>query len=135
LRVSLLNNLTWRTASFRHSLSFPIDAKAIVKLGKIGEELLAIVKNEPIDLVVMGTHGRRNLGRWFLCSVTEQILRQVPVPVVTVSRSSEVDNAVKSGMMSLKRILFAADLPERSPGLSYAFELAQRTGAELTMKY
>jgi nucleotide-binding universal stress UspA family protein len=111
----------------------PIDAKTIVRLGKIGEELLTIVKDEPIDLVVMGTHGRRNLGRWFLGSVTEQILRQVPVPVVTVSRSSEVDNAVKSGMMSLKRILFAADLPERSPGLSYAFELAQRSAAELTI--
>ena len=49
----------------------PIDAKTIVKLGKIGEELLAIVKDEPIDLVVMGTHGRRNPGRWFLGSVTE----------------------------------------------------------------
>ena len=110
-----------------------VDLQTIVKVGQIGKELLGLVTEESIDLVVMGTHGRRHLGRWFLGSVTEQMLRKVPVPVLTVSRSGTGDHGLKSDMLSLKRILFAADVPESSPGMSFAFELAQRTGAELTI--
>jgi nucleotide-binding universal stress UspA family protein len=40
---------------------------------------------------------------------------------------------LESGLMTIKRILHAADLPEASPGMDYAFELAQRTGADLTV--
>ena len=40
---------------------------------------------------------------------------------------------LESGLNAIKRILYAADLPEASPGMDYAFELAQRTGAELTV--
>lgn len=36
------------------------------------------------DLVVMGTHGRRGLGRAILGSVVEELVRTSPVPVLTV---------------------------------------------------
>ena len=110
-----------------------VDLQAVSKIGKIDGELLGIVKNESIDLVVMGTHGRQYAGRWFLGSVTEQILRKVPVPVLTVSHVEEGEHRLDSSSMPIKRILFAADLPEPSPGMDYAFELAQRTGAHLTV--
>src|SRR5689334_23019083 len=45
------------------------DVETIVKTGSIEAELLGIVKNEAVDLVIMGTRGRRNFGRWFLGSV------------------------------------------------------------------
>jgi len=35
-------------------------------------------------LVVMGTHGRSGWNRWTLGSVAERVLREVPVPVLTV---------------------------------------------------
>ncbi len=41
------------------------------------------------DLVVVGTHGRRGMGRLLLGSGAEQIIRLSPVPVLVV-RSSEV---------------------------------------------
>jgi nucleotide-binding universal stress UspA family protein len=37
-----------------------------------------------VDLVVLGTHGRQGLARAVLGSVAEQILRDAPVPVLTV---------------------------------------------------
>ncbi|MEO7954474.1 MAG: universal stress protein [Polaromonas sp.] len=40
------------------------------------------------DLVVVGTHGRRGVGRMLLGSGAEQILRHAPVPVLVI-RSDE----------------------------------------------
>lgn len=37
-----------------------------------------------IDLVVMGTHGRRGIDRYLLGSVTERVVRTADVPVLTV---------------------------------------------------
>lgn len=39
-----------------------------------------------IDLVVVGSHGRSNLGRQLLGSVTSQLVRLVDVPVLVVNR-------------------------------------------------
>ena len=41
------------------------------------------------DLIVIGTHGRRGLGRMVLGSDAEQILRVAPVPVLLVRGSSD----------------------------------------------
>src|SRR5688572_17479643 len=47
------------------------DVETVVKVGEVESELLQIIKDEKADVVVMGTHGRRYLGRWFLGSVVE----------------------------------------------------------------
>ena len=36
------------------------------------------------DLIVVGTHGRRGVGRLFLGSGAEQIIRMAPVPVLVI---------------------------------------------------
>jgi len=46
------------------------------------------VSNHDIDLVVMGSHGRSNLKRQLLGSVTSQLLRTVSVPVLVTPRSA-----------------------------------------------
>src|SRR5262245_46899204 len=55
-----------------------LDLQPIVKIGNVEEDLLEIVNEHSVDLVVMGSHGRRYFRRWFLGSVTEHILRKVP---------------------------------------------------------
>ena len=47
--------------------------------------LAAIAEHEP-DLVVMGTHGRGGLTRLLFGSVTESVLRDANVPVLTINR-------------------------------------------------
>src|SRR5262245_33669482 len=109
-----------------------LNVRTIVKVGKIEEELLGIVRDEAIDLVVMGTHGRRYPGRWFIGSVTEHMLRKVPVPTLTVSHVEPEEHAI--GVVSLKRVLYATDLPESSNvGFQHAIELARRWGAQPTV--
>lgn len=49
------------------------------------EQILRAVKDRDIDLVVMGTHGRRGVSHVLLGSVAEKVLRLSPVPVLTVT--------------------------------------------------
>jgi nucleotide-binding universal stress UspA family protein len=111
-----------------------LSVQTIVKIGNIERELLGIVKDEAVDLVVMGTHGRRHLSRWFIGSVTEHMLRHVPVPVLTVSHVEAEKHAI--GLVELNRILYATDLSESaSIGLKYAIDLARGAGAKLIVMH
>src|SRR5205807_1249456 len=47
--------------------------------------VLHFARELPADLVVMGTHGRTGLGRVLMGSVAEQVVRQAPCPVLTVT--------------------------------------------------
>lgn len=54
--------------------------------GPAAHELLAAT--QPGDMLVMVTHGRGGLGRWFMGSVAEAVIRRATVPVFLV-RASE----------------------------------------------
>ena len=46
--------------------------------------VIAKAKEWGAQLIVLGTHGRRGVGRMLLGSDAEQVLRQSPVPVLLV---------------------------------------------------
>lgn len=48
------------------------------------EEIVAFAEREPVDLIVLGTAGRTGLDQFLLGSVAEAVVRNAPVPVVTV---------------------------------------------------
>jgi universal stress protein A len=52
--------------------------------------ILAYARDEKIDLIIVGTHGRRGLGYFFLGSVAQQVSRLAECPVLTV-RAHERD--------------------------------------------
>ena len=54
-------------------------------LGDAAEEVLNYVQSEGIDLVIMGTHGRKGLEHIIFGSVAERVVKQSPVPVLTVN--------------------------------------------------
>lgn len=58
-------------------------ARSLLKMGVPWEQILAAVKDEGVDLIVMGTHGRRGLSHALLGSVAEKIVRLARVPVLT----------------------------------------------------
>lgn len=55
-----------------------------VRQGDVVEAILDTAREVDADLVIMGTHGRKGLQRFFLGSVAEQVIRRSPVPVTTV---------------------------------------------------
>ena len=84
---------------------------------------LAALKNA--DLIVMGTHGRSGLNRWMLGSVAERVLRESPVPVLTV-RSAPHE--------TIRRVLCPVhdtDLSRRA--LSFAASISACFDANLTV--
>jgi nucleotide-binding universal stress UspA family protein len=60
------------------------ELKSEVLEGHTAETILNYAKEKKIDLIVMGTHGRRGLNRIILGSVAEEIVRRSPIPVLTV---------------------------------------------------
>ena len=119
-------------AESREKLNFEI----IVKSGDVREEILGIVKDIDIDLVVMGTHGKSYIERMLLGSVTERMLRKLPVPVLTVSHLDREKEMHKPGPVPLQRILYATDLSDESePGLGFAMRLARELDARLTVTH
>ncbi len=60
------------------------DSQVIIKEGQPFLEIIRTAKNEGVDLIVMGTHGRTGLDHMLLGSTTEKVVRQSPCPVLTI---------------------------------------------------
>lgn len=52
--------------------------------GEPVQSILEVARTSGADLIVMGTHGREGIERFFLGSVAERVVRESPVPVLTV---------------------------------------------------
>jgi nucleotide-binding universal stress UspA family protein len=65
--------------------SLPVDTLLDDTLGgRVAELVVAQARQWPAELIVIGTHGRRGVGRLVMGSGAEQILRLAPVPVLLV---------------------------------------------------
>ena len=64
---------------------FPKLKTAVVQ-GDPAEEILKYIEAEKIDLVIMGTHGRKGLDRILFGSVANEVVRHSPAPVLTISQ-------------------------------------------------
>ena len=61
--------------------------KQIVRTVRTGVPFLEIIryaKEQTIDLIVLGTHGRTGLAHVLLGSVAERVVRKAPCPVLTI---------------------------------------------------
>jgi len=87
--------------------------------------LIDYAETHDVDLIVMGTHGRRGLRRMLLGSVAEEVVRWAPCPVLTVRSEEQVDGELKS-------ILVPVDFSASSQAaVRQAFRLARLFGARL----
>jgi len=97
--------------------------------GDVWSELSAIVRDESIDLIVLGTHGRTGVSKAVFGSVAEKIFRHAPCPVLTVGPnvSGEPESVV-----DLHTILFPADFsPESRAAWPYTVSLAREHRSRL----
>ena len=61
-----------------------VEAKAEVVVGYAAEEIISIAEKEGADMIIMGTHGRKGIDRILFGSVAEKVVKNSPVPVLTI---------------------------------------------------
>lgn len=66
-----------------------IDCETTVTSGTAYRTIREYIEDHDVDLVVMGTHGRRGIDRYLLGSVTERVVRTSDIPVLTVRKPAE----------------------------------------------
>jgi nucleotide-binding universal stress UspA family protein len=59
--------------------------KRVIVSGDPASKILETIVSEDIDLVVMGTHGRKGLEHAIFGSVVENVVKRSPVPVLIVN--------------------------------------------------
>jgi nucleotide-binding universal stress UspA family protein len=91
-------------ARLRLEQSIPADDRATARtsctIASPVPEIVRYAKENEIDLIVMGTHGRTGVSHMFLGSVAERIVRNAPCPVLTVRHPERefVEPAIEAGV-------------------------------------
>ncbi|HEV2399307.1 MAG TPA: universal stress protein [Candidatus Sulfotelmatobacter sp.] len=117
-----------------------------VRHGQIWKNLAAIVAENQVDLMVVGTHGRTGFGKLLLGSVAESILRHAPCPVLTVgpnvSGRAKLPEFKGQGRdlapveLELRQIVFATNFASSAALVAQdAAALAQEFRARLTLMH
>ncbi len=89
------------------------------------------IRENKIDLLVVGTHGRTGAQRLLLGSVAEEIFRRSNVPVLTIGPSVRIG---VHGGARFHRVLFATDFSKHSlAAWPYATSIAQENEARLML--
>lgn len=60
------------------------EIEARTEVGRPASTLVAAAEEDDVDMVVIGSHGRKGISRILLGSVAEHVIRESPVPVTVV---------------------------------------------------
>ena len=114
-----------------------IQPELLVQMGIAPDFILSLAQSQKVDVIVIGTHGRRGYDHLMLGSVTERVMRNASCPLLAVccpSRDSEDAGAESGHVHHLSRILFCTDFSEHSEqALTYALSVRAEYDAELTL--
>ncbi|MFC2171985.1 universal stress protein [Acidobacteriota bacterium] len=89
--------------------------------------ILEYAKEKDIDIIVMGSHGRRGVKRLLLGSVAEEVVREASCPVMTIREVKDSKPAE-----SLTNVLVPVDFSKHSiQALGYAVEIGSAYKSKL----
>jgi nucleotide-binding universal stress UspA family protein len=116
----------WCDLAFRRG----IRCDAVAREGHPTQQVVAAVRQFQADRVLLGTRSRSKIGKLLIGSVAEQVLRSVPLPVMTVGPEAHlpVDGGAE------KAVLHATTLRETSrPSAALACQIAASQSAKLVL--
>ena len=70
-----------------------VDFERHHRIGEPAVEILNFAQDHHVDLIVMGTHGRKGLSRMLMGSVAEKVVRKAGCPVLTYRVAGQVPEA------------------------------------------
>ncbi len=98
----------------KHFKDCPVTQVKVLE-GHAEEEIITYVESEKMDLVVVGTHGRKAIGRIVFGSVAEKVLKSSPVPVLSLNPFKSVASSKKPYDLSLEGDEAAEELDQYEP--------------------
>jgi len=103
------------------------DAERVVaRAFDVADKILSYADAQDVDLIVMGSHGRRGVPRLLLGSEAERVVRLASCPVLAVSSKSRIDHHDPT------KILVPIDFSAASEqALRYGLALGKEFGAEV----
>lgn len=117
------------TACFDRAIAAGIGVDVVIAIGQPAAEILDRARREPVDLIVMGTHGASGFAHLVLGSVTERVLRRAGCAVLSVPPQARCTST-----LPFKRLLCAVDFSDPSlAALQLACSIADEAGAGLTI--
>lgn len=123
-----LDEIAHKLAALAPALTF----HPVLLAGEAAGVIEEYVEREKIDLVVMSTHGRGALGRFWLGSVADDLVRHLAVPILLVRPGDEPVDLGKEPVLA--RFLLPLDgTPLAEQILEPAAKFAELVGAEYTL--
>jgi len=109
--------------------------KRVVLAGTPSEPAADVIveyaKTNEVDFIVMGTHGRRGMRRLLLGSVTEEVVRRSPCPVLTTRTHKDAWSLPRAD-----RILVPVDFGSSTRQIiGVASRMAEHYGAAITLAH
>ena len=71
-------------AHYTKKIEDAVRYKVVTQSGREDEEILKFAKDEKVNIIVLGTHGRTGIEHVFFGSVAEKVLRESPFPVFVI---------------------------------------------------
>jgi len=112
----------------RDAMFVGVDVKPLLDRGDLAETITTMIRDHGIDLVVLGSHGRRGVSKLVFGSGAETIFRCAPCPVLTIGpKVHEISHDWKP-----RRILCPVDVSEDpEPVLHYGLSLAEENQSSI----
>jgi nucleotide-binding universal stress UspA family protein len=106
----------------------PVAVTTAVVAGLVGDAILERAREHSDDLIVMTTHGRGPVSRFFLGSVADELIRRSPVPVLVVRPSPSAPDLIPEP--AFENVLIPLDgSPRAEVVLDPALDLARQMEA------
>ncbi len=103
--------------------------KELLKGISAGPAILEYASDKDIDLIVLGTHGRRGIEHLLIGSVAEEVVRLADCPVFTVHETEKL-----KPLKAYNNILVPIDFSDHSQNaISYAKEIASAYDSQLQL--
>jgi nucleotide-binding universal stress UspA family protein len=128
----LLEDYINRIAKGLHSDN--IKAEPVIRYGIAADKILDFTVEKEIDLIIMATHGRSGITRWWMGSVAEKVTSEATAPVLLIRSKRPSKTGTAGKLLFLHKILAPLDGSDiGEAALPYAETLATNSGASISL--
>jgi len=111
-----------------------IEAEPVIRYGIAADKILDFTLEKEIDLIIMATHGRSGITRWWMGSVAEKVISEATAPVLLVRSKRPRKTGATGKLHFLHKILAPLDGSDiGEAALPYAETLAINSRASVDL--